>query len=245
MNRNHLKTIACISMLLDHIGYFLFPQLTVLRWAGRIAFPLFAFFIGEGCVYTSNRKKYHLQIIILGIACQAVYVIEDIISNGKITFSSSCLYFNILLTFSLGIFACFTVCDIKKCLASGNKKDALWGCIVLCIYCLMLWALCIFLWICRKQGDSMYFDYGICGMLLPLTATVYRNRKLKLCLFTLGVIIYCLVFTYSIPYVWFSLLAPVLLLFYNGKSGSKKFKYGFYIFYPLHIAVIYLIDLFI
>ena len=28
---------------------------------GRIAMPLFAFFIGEGCRYTKNRKKYFLS----------------------------------------------------------------------------------------------------------------------------------------------------------------------------------------
>ena len=120
MNRNHLKIIACASMLADHIGYFLFPQLEVLRWIGKIAFPLFAFFIGEGCVYTSSRKKYHLSVFLLGVGCQLVYIIEDLIRNGKITFSSDCLFLNILLTFSLGIFACFTMCDIRE---AYNKKD--------------------------------------------------------------------------------------------------------------------------
>lgn len=54
MNRNQLKIIACISMLIDHIGYVLFPDVTVLRLIGRIAMPIFAFFIGEGCLYTKT-----------------------------------------------------------------------------------------------------------------------------------------------------------------------------------------------
>lgn len=242
MNRNHLKIIACISMLVDHIGYFLFPEIEVLRWIGRIAFPLFAFFIGEGCVYTSSRKKYHLSVFLLGVGCQAVYIAEDLISNGKITFSSDCLFLNILLTFSLGIFACFTMCDIREAYHRGEKKAVLAGSVILTVYILALFAMCTLLWFFRKQGDSLYFDYGICGMLLPLSAAVYRDRKLKLLLFTLGVLIYCLVFTHSMPHVWFSLISPVLLLFYNGKSGSKKFKYLFYIFYPAHLGIIYLID---
>ena len=45
MNANRLKGIACLSMLLDHIGYVLFPQVEWLRWCGRLALPIFAFLV--------------------------------------------------------------------------------------------------------------------------------------------------------------------------------------------------------
>jgi len=73
MNRNHLKLIACMSMLIDHIGYVLFPEAELLRIIGRIAMPIFAFFIGEGCLHTRDRKKYFLRLFVLALICQAVY----------------------------------------------------------------------------------------------------------------------------------------------------------------------------
>lgn len=42
-----LKLIAMVSMLIDHTGYILFPQVIVLRWIGRLAFPLFLYFLSR------------------------------------------------------------------------------------------------------------------------------------------------------------------------------------------------------
>ncbi len=77
-----LKTIACITMLVDHIGascieagiltpgldagtlsqdalsaYPLYRLDMVLRFTGRLAFPLFCFLLVEGFVHTHNVKK--------------------------------------------------------------------------------------------------------------------------------------------------------------------------------------------
>ena len=40
---------------------------------------------------------------------------------------------------------------------------------------------------------------------------------------------------------WFCLLSVILVLWYNGKRGKYKLKYLFYLYYPLHIAVLYLL----
>ena len=37
-----IRLIACLCMCIDHAGKMLFPQLTVMREIGRLAFPLFA-----------------------------------------------------------------------------------------------------------------------------------------------------------------------------------------------------------
>ena len=57
LNGNHLKLIAAFSMLLDHAGILLFPQIRMLRIIGRLAYPIFAFMIAEGCRYTKNKAK--------------------------------------------------------------------------------------------------------------------------------------------------------------------------------------------
>ena len=55
---NALKLIAAFAMVCDHAGLMLFPQVPILRVIGRLAYPIFAFMIAEGCRYTRNKKRY-------------------------------------------------------------------------------------------------------------------------------------------------------------------------------------------
>lgn len=52
---NQLKLLALIAMTCDHVGLQLLPQFIILRIIGRLAAPLFAYMIAEGCRYTHNR----------------------------------------------------------------------------------------------------------------------------------------------------------------------------------------------
>lgn len=239
MTRNKLKIIACVSMLLDHTGYLLFPQVMWLRYAGRLAFPLFAFFIGEGCRYTHSIKKYFLQIFLLGAGCQAVYIADDLITNKTLTTSSDAWYFNILLTFSLAVALCSLLPGIRKT-GDRRKNAALFAAAFLGAA-----ALVFLFYMLRKKGMSFRLDYGISGLFLPVAAALFQDKKRKTAVFAAAAVLYCVIFSQSQPYVWFSLVSVVLLLFYNGKPGSRKFKYFFYVFYPAHLAALYLISLFL
>ena len=53
-----LKIIAIISMTIDHAGYIFFDNNFIMRSIGRIAMPVFSFFISEGYTKTRNKKKY-------------------------------------------------------------------------------------------------------------------------------------------------------------------------------------------
>lgn len=66
MNKNILKLLAALTMVIDHAGLLLFPQVAVLRWIGRISFPLFAFCVGDGCAYTRKPRAYLLRVLGLG-----------------------------------------------------------------------------------------------------------------------------------------------------------------------------------
>ncbi|MBQ9857979.1 MAG: hypothetical protein IJO77_03165, partial [Oscillospiraceae bacterium] len=59
-----LKTVAVITMLIDHIGAVLFPFNPLFRYIGRIAFPIFAFLISEGFYYTKSRIKYAARLFV-------------------------------------------------------------------------------------------------------------------------------------------------------------------------------------
>ena len=242
MNRNHLKIIACASMLCDHMGYLLFPQAVWLRYIGRLAMPLFAFFIGEGCRYTHDRKQYLLRIGGLAAVCQAAYLVSDLAERGRLTAASGCWYFNILFTFTLACVACFLWLDGAAFARQRKTGPAAARFAWLAAY---LAALSLFTWFAWRQrkyaGWSLYIDYGMCGVLLPLSTVFFEKKAPRLAAFAAALLVYCVVFRATLPYVWFSLLCLPLLAAYNGRGGSKKLKHFFYVCYPAHLALLYLI----
>ena len=238
MNRTALKLIACLTMLIDHIGFLLLPEVTWLRYIGRLAMPLFAFFIAEGCRYTSNKLRYFLQIFLLGVACQAVYIAEQAIYGNIRSF-----YLNILLTFSFSILICFAYLHWEKSLESENTLKIRLSALLVLGAVFVAVGFCAF---CHYvNAETMYrltIDYSLPGILLPLAAVLSKDRKKQFLYYSLALILFCLVSYTKTPYVWFALLDIPILACYNGQKGKTRLKYGFYLFYPAHLAILYLIQ---
>ena len=74
-NTGLIRLIACLTMLVDHAGKMLFPQHPEMRLIGRLAFPLFAYGIAVGAVYTKNPEKYLTRVVLLAIISQPLYAI--------------------------------------------------------------------------------------------------------------------------------------------------------------------------
>ena len=83
-NGAQLKYLAFISMLIDHVnnaivtpmldgGGFLLYLSNIFSILGRIAFPIFIFFIVEGFFKTSNRKKYLITLLIFGVISEVPF----------------------------------------------------------------------------------------------------------------------------------------------------------------------------
>lgn len=64
---NTIKWIGIITMLIDHIGYHLFPGMMWMRIVGRIAFPCFLYGIIQGTKRTSNYWEYVSRLLFLGV----------------------------------------------------------------------------------------------------------------------------------------------------------------------------------
>ena len=223
LNSNQLKLIAAVSMLLDRVGYFLFPKILVFRIVGRLAFPIFAFCVAEGCRYTKNRLRYWLVMT----GCAAVFQFVAIFSVGGIdAFSSADTLFsvpiNIFGTFSVAILICFAFDGLK-----GRKFG---GYLVFILLVFAFYAL----------SRYVEFDYGFVGMLVPLSVFVFTEKWPRFLLFTLTLAVLSSVGGWNVQY--FALVAVPILSLYQGQYGSKKYKYWFYVFYPLHLVLIYAVD---
>ena len=70
-----IRLIACLCMCIDHAGKMLFPQLTVMREIGRLAFPLFAYGIAVGAVYTRHPERYLSRVVALALVSQPLYAV--------------------------------------------------------------------------------------------------------------------------------------------------------------------------
>jgi len=70
-----IKLIACICMAIDHFGKMCFPDQPWMRLVGRLAFPLFAYGIACGVVYTRDPFRYLRRIVILALICQPLYAL--------------------------------------------------------------------------------------------------------------------------------------------------------------------------
>ena len=70
-----IKILACITMLIDHIGLLFFPKQILFRIIGRISMPLFAYCIARGIKNTKNVKNYIFRILLIAIVSQIPYML--------------------------------------------------------------------------------------------------------------------------------------------------------------------------
>ena len=209
---NALKLLAALFMTIDHIGVLLLPRMELLRIIGRLAMPIFAFMIAEGCKYTKNRRKYLGMIFALGVFCQIVYSLAD-----------GSLYLSILLTFSLSIVMIYA---LQYWMQEKSALSAL----------LFLWTVAA-VWLLNK---ILTFDYGFWGCMLPLFAALPHGTEYDTvpgCTAALGLGLIPLAISIG-DIQWYALLSLPLLFAYSGKRGKWNLKCFFYIFYPVHLAVL-------
>ena len=214
LTSNQLKLLAMITMTVDHIGVQLLPQYPLLRIIGRLAFPIYAYMIAEGCAHTRNRKKYLLQMAGLALLCQLVYF-----------FAMGSLFQCILVTFTLSIVIIFAIESPVR----WHAPAAVGAAVFLTELLPML-----------LPNTDYAVDYGLLGVLLPVAVYLGKTPPQKL---TLAAILLSLLAAHFGGNQWYGLAALLPLALYNGQRGKGNLKWLFYLYYPLHLVVIYGISL--
>ncbi len=232
-----IKIIAVASMLLDHIAWVLYPQNMLLHDIGRLAFPIFAFLIVEGFFGTKSVRKYEIRLLIFALISEIPFDLA--FSDVAFDFS----YQNVFFTLLIGLVMLDVITSVGKYL----PRDA-YGIIVELVILVAFAALAFLL----KS------DYGAGGVLIIYC--FYRFRDWHVIKYVLFVLILLLVYARTTPYELYAAFAIIPLLLYNGQRGFSKIKgiysgttrgpgyqlvrYAFYLFYPVHLIILYGIAVF-
>lgn len=228
-SNNVLKIIACITMLIDHMGVLLFPKITILRIIGRIAFPIFAFLLAEGCYYTRNKIR-HLLVISGFAAVMQVVLFLAIRMND----------FSIFIHFSIAVLLCLVIDLIEKFIKERK--------VIVSIALILSFLISVIMLILIDKNTTYFFsNYGLYGIFVPVILYIIRKYIKHIHVFV-SIMVICLAMVLMHFFtVWmyqlYGMIACVFILLYNGKKGKYNLKYLFYIFYPLHLVVLYAIAL--
>lgn len=216
-----LKIIAIISMTIDHAGYIFFDNNFIMRSIGRIAMPVFSFFISEGYTKTRNKKKYLARLGIFSLISEVPF---DLAFFSKLTFKHQ----NIMLSFFLSVLALMLFDAIRGEPKPGNTVYSLPRTLtgIVTVGCIGIIA------------SLLRTDYGLNAVMCVLLFYLFINSKQWLR--SLSGTAYLALMQTKLPYV-FSGLAFFPLTMYNGKKG-KGLKWLFYIFYPGHLMLFFLIN---
>ena len=255
-----LKTIACITMLIDHIGascieagiltpgldigtlsrdtlsaYPLYQLDRVLRFTGRLAFPIFAFMAVEGYFHTHSFRKYALRLALFAVLSEVPF---DLMYGGTWFYP---VHQNVIWTLLLGLLGIHLMETVRK-------KQQTW------LY--LLTALLVVL-IGTVLGTLGMVDYYGTGVLTIFIFYFFRGRKWwclagqLLALYwvnvqLLGGLLYPVhIFgmEFEICQQGLALLALLPIWLYRGRQGyhSKPFQYACYAFYPVHMLILVLI----
>ncbi len=216
-----LKLIAVATMLVDHIGAVLFPEVMVLRYIGRIAFPIYVFLLVEGFVYTKNLRLYEARLLIFALLSEIPF---DLAFSSTVLERSSQ---NVFFTLFLGLM----MLDFMERMQERRFMELLL--LVLFAMIASLFATdysaggIVFVYIFWKYRDHLVPKFVMLGVL----AFVFYGKIECWCL--LG----------AIPmFLYNGKRGFDNQLYWYGKRAAgakaKAAQYVFYLFYPVHLLLL-------
>ena len=217
INAATLQIIAILSMTIDHIAYYLFPDLTIFRIIGRLAFPLFAFMLVEGFKHTHSRSRYFLRLLFTALVTQVLFYVVS--SRFGYSYSHNVMF---TLTFSL---------ISLICAEQG-------GFYIIAIPLLALAA---------GAFECEYGTYGVLMIIGFYYAGKIFSKNRYLCVAAQSIVLIAMMSSQALQVGWpiqlYAIFAAVPIALYSGKKGRRLPRLFGYIYYPAHIAVLLLVKL--
>lgn len=244
LSQEGLKLIACVTMLIDHVGATLVYEMfytaasaganagqilqlyEVLRTVGRLAFPIYCFLLAEGAHHTGNPSRYAIRLLLAAVFSEITF---DLTFYGSIVWGHQ----NVMVTLFLG----FCALEVMK-----RHSHLMMKIITVVPFALL--------------ADILHADYGADGVLLIALFGITRELPNKLLIQFLG-----MWFIFSPSHAMFlnwlggfrvvlqewAILALIPISLYDGRKliGNKAVQWAFYLFYPVHIAVLALLEILI
>ena len=195
----------------DIIGKLLILTHYGFRFIGRLSFPIFCFLLAEGVYHTRNRLKYFLRMAIFAFVSEIPF---DLALYGKWFYMGKQ---NVFFTLTAGVAVISVIGWLNKKAQTRAVK------VISVILSFIVVAVAYY------GLNKLHTDYMGKGMLLMVFLYLFKNVPVMQCLsggFLLN--------------DKRSLFAFIPIYFYNGERGKcpKLLKYGFYLFYPVHLLVL-------
>lgn len=231
-----LKIIAIICMTVDHVGlclgliyknegYYLsglmsFDTYNLLRTIGRLAFPIFCYLIVEGLIYTRDVFNYVLRLFIFAAFSQIPFSLMT--KRQALAFDKN---LNVYFTLAFGLITIAAIDYFKKL----NKKKTINTPIFILLSAVVI--------ICSTSfADSINTDYAGYGVLVIVIFYVFKDKPL----FITGALAIA-TYLMSSGIEMYALCAMVPIILHNHQKGPSL-KYVFYLYYPVHMLILYFIS---
>ena len=212
-----LKLMACVTMLIDHIGAVFFPPVMWLRIIGRISFPIYCFLLAEGVHHTRSPLKYGLRLLLVALLAELPY---DLLFYGRFTWIHNSVMVTLLLGFGAGI--------------AMKRSPGL----------LKLIEPIPFLLLGRYLGGS-YGMHGVAMVVMFLLTKDIPCRPAVQLLLMVLLSLRMAGFPGRIGIQFYAVFAMIPIFLYSGekRSRSKALQWSFTLFYPAHMLLLLLIKI--
>lgn len=245
-----LKFLAALFMLVDHIGM-VFPTMlsdmglppwtdALPRLIGRLAFPIFAYFVAEGCRRTRFFSRYLFRLGLFALLSQIPFTLASGVWGG-----------NVILTFFL---AAGTIWIFERLNAKGQSPAAAWqpllcGCVLaLLLNCDYGFPAVLLIFALYLQGEDRKRLLICLGIGITFIYLIYQPFVGLLTLPWLSAPMILDYLSTALPFYalcWLFAMASLLLLkAYRGQLGIQS-KWFFYVFYPAHLLGLWALCMFL
>lgn len=234
-NRDAIKFMAMFTMLLNHIAHInLIPLSPVVHEVfediGYFTAPVMCFFLVEGFQYTGSRKQYGLRLMLFAVISQIPYGLVAQDGSLNMIYTLLCSY---LILIVMEQFPKTTGSTMLCALLVVATMDSDWALIAPMLTILLY----------RSAGDrkKMAWGFGITYIAFSLCNMIDYAEKMN-CNVTTAVI------HGALSGLGILAAAFTVLVLYNGKRiehGKEASKWFFYIFYPTHLLILYLLKTFV